>query len=91
MRDKEPIVISDDARKQAIASTRRYFAENLDEEIGELKATLVLDYFLAELGPTIYNQAIADARRYFEERAADLGAICFHAEFPFWAKVKRSP
>ena len=91
MRDKESIVISDDARKRALASIRRYFAESLDDEIGELKATLVLDYVLAELGPTIYNQAIADARGFFEERAADLGAICYHAEFPFWAKVKRSP
>ena len=91
MRDKESIVISDDARKQAVASIRRYFAESLDDEIGELKAILVLDYFLAELGPTIYNQAIADARGFFEERTADLGAICYHAEFPFWGKAKRSP
>lgn len=91
MRDKESIVISDEARKQAVASIRRYFAESLDDEIGELKAILVLDYFLAELGPTIYNQAIADARGFFEERAADLGAICYHAEFPFWVKAKRSP
>lgn len=91
MRDKESIVISDEARKQAVASIRRYFAESLDDEIGELKASLVLDYFLAELGPTIYNQAIADARGFFEERAADLGAICYHAEFPFWVKPKRSP
>ena len=91
MRDKESIVVSDDARKQAVASIRRYFSESLDDEIGELKAILVLDYFLAELGPTIYNQAIADARGFFEERTADLGAICYHAEFPFWVKAKRSP
>jgi uncharacterized protein (DUF2164 family) len=91
MRDNEAIVISDDARKRAIVSIRRYFAENLDDEIGELKATLALDYFLAELGPSIYNQAIADARRFFEERTADLAAVCYHAEFPFWAKAKRAP
>lgn len=86
----QPIIISDDARKQAVASIRRYFAEHLDDEIGDLKATLMLDYFLVELGPTIYNQAIADARGFFEERAADLGAICYHAEFPGLAKLKRS-
>ena len=91
MRDKEAIIFSADARKRAVASIRRYFAENQDDEIGELKAALVLDYFLAELGPSIYNQAIADARRFFEERTADLGAICYHAEFPFWAKGKRAP
>ena len=91
MRDKEAIVFSADAKKRAVASIRRYFAETLDEEIGELKATLVLDYFLTELGPSIYNQAIGDARHFFEERTADLAAICYHAEFPFWAKAKRAP
>jgi uncharacterized protein (DUF2164 family) len=91
MRDNDAITIPDDARKRAIASIRRYVAENLDDEIGDLKATLMLDYFLAELGPTIYNQAIADARAFFEERVADLGAICYRAEFPRSAKVKRSP
>lgn len=90
MRDKTPIAIPDAAKKQAIASIQRYFAENLDEEIGDLKAALVLDYFLAEHGPVIYNQAIADAKQFFDERAADLGALCYHAEFPFWDKGKRA-
>jgi uncharacterized protein (DUF2164 family) len=87
---KASITIPDDAKKRAVASIRRYFAENLDEEIGELKAALVLDYFLKEHGPTIYNQAIADAKAFFDERAADLGAICYHAEFPFWPTPTRT-
>lgn len=86
MRNKNPIQLSDDAKKRAIASIRRYLTENLDEQIGDLKASLFLDYVLAEFGPTIYNQAIADARAFFVERAADLEAVCFHSEFPFWAK-----
>ena len=91
MRPKNPIQLSDDARQRAIASIRRYLAETLDEQIGDLKATLFLDYVLAEFGPTIYNQAIADARAFFIERAADLEAVCFHTDFPFWAKPSRAP
>jgi uncharacterized protein (DUF2164 family) len=87
MRGKPPITLSDDARKRAIASIRRYFDENLESEIGDLKAELVLDYFLAEHGPTVYNQAIADARSFFDERSADLGALCYHSEFTFWDKL----
>jgi uncharacterized protein (DUF2164 family) len=90
MRDKLPITIPDEARKRAVVSIRRYFEENLDEEIGDLKAALVLDYVLAEVGPSIYNQAIADAKSFFDERAADLGAVCYHAEFPFWKPAKRA-
>ncbi|MGQ0649858.1 MAG: DUF2164 domain-containing protein [Gemmatimonadaceae bacterium] len=89
MRRKAPIAFADDARTRAIASLRRFIAENLDQEIGDLKAELFLDYILAEHGPTIYNQAIADARSFFEERAADLGAVRHHDEFPFWGSPRR--
>ena len=89
MRSNPSISLSDDSRKQAVASLRRFLSENTDEEIGDLKATLFLDYILAELGPTIYNQAIADARAFFAERAADLEAVCYRAEFPYWRKSLR--
>ena len=82
MRKKPSIVLSDPARKQAVAALQQYFAENLDEPIGDLKAGLLLDFILSELGPSVYNQAIADARAFFEERTSDLGAICYHDEFP---------
>ena len=82
MRKKPAIVFPEAARKQAIAALRQYSAENLDEPIGDLKAGLLLDFILSELGPSVYNQAIADARAFFEERASDLGAICYHDEFP---------
>lgn len=89
MRDKQPIKVSPDARAKAVGSIRRYFAEELDQDIGDLKAGLVFDYFVAEHGPTIYNQAIADARAFFEERSADLAAIGYQAEFPFWEASQR--
>lgn len=82
MKKKAAIVLPDVQRKQAIAAVQQYFADNMDEPIGDLKAGLLLDFVLSELGPSIYNQAIADARLFFEERTADLAAICFHDEFP---------
>jgi uncharacterized protein (DUF2164 family) len=54
----------------------------MDEEIGDLKAALLLDFILAEVGPSVYNQAIADARAFYEERAGDLAAVCYREEFP---------
>ena len=89
-RDNLSLAIPDDARKQAVASIRHYFADELGQEIGDLKASLVLDYFLVEIAPAVYNQAIADAKMFFDERAADLGALCHHDEFPYWpAAAKR--
>ncbi len=56
----------------------------MEDEIGDLKAELLLDYFLKEIGPIVYNQAIADAAAFFRERTADLDASCYEVEFGYW-------
>ncbi len=48
-------------RTAAISSMQRYFEENL-EPIGDLPAGLLLNFFLEEIGPDLYNQAISDAQ-----------------------------
>ena len=84
--DPPPITISSDAKKRAIASLKRYALDAFEQEIGDLKADLMLDYVLREIGPTIYNQAIADAKHFFQERTADLDAVCYRKEFSYWSK-----
>lgn len=90
MRDKLSIALSAPTKAKATASIRKFFAEELDQEIGDLKAMLVLDYILAEHGPTIYNQALADARAFLEERVADVEGLGFAQEFPSLKAPKRS-
>ena len=82
------ITLSPETTKQLHASIKRYFAEQLDQEIGDLKASLVLDYCLKEIGPSIYNQAVADAQSYFQGRVADLEGVCYEKEFTYWAPAK---
>jgi len=38
------IKLSKDVEKRLVASIKRYFAENMEDEIGDLKAGLLLDY-----------------------------------------------
>ncbi len=83
------LTLNEPARKQAVASLRSYWADNFDEELSELKATLFLDHILADIAPAIYNQAAADARTYVEERAADLEAALNKSEFPISGRRKR--
>jgi uncharacterized protein (DUF2164 family) len=82
MRGAKPVALPDAARKQAVAALRTYFRDNLDEDIGDLKASLLLDFILSEIGPSIYNQGLADARAFFEERSNDLAAVFHRDEFP---------
>jgi uncharacterized protein (DUF2164 family) len=58
----------------------------MDDEIGGLKASFLLDFCLREVGPCIYNQAIADAQRHLQDRVVDLEGSCFEPEFGYWNK-----
>jgi uncharacterized protein (DUF2164 family) len=84
------IKLSNEDRQAAVASIRRFFAETLEEEIGELKANQILHHCLTEIGPSVYNRAIADAQRFFLEKAEDLPGSCFEPEFPYWNEKKRA-
>ncbi len=77
------------ARADAIASLKRYFEENMPERIGDLPAGLLLDYFLEEIGPVIYNKAIADAQTQIVQRVGDLTGELFVPEFEYWPKLER--
>ena len=78
------ITLSQEARKQLIASIKRYFDEEMDEELGDLRAGRILHYVLKEIAPTVYNQAIADAQAYFQDKALDLDGSCHEPEFGYW-------
>jgi uncharacterized protein (DUF2164 family) len=80
------IKLEKQTEKYLVDSIKRFFSQELDEEIGDLKATSVLDFFLKEIGPSIYNQAIADAQAYIQEKAADMGGERYEPEFHFWKK-----
>jgi uncharacterized protein (DUF2164 family) len=47
--------LSAEVRKQATASLERYLAEEIDQDVGELKAGLLLDFFLKEIAPSVYR------------------------------------
>jgi uncharacterized protein (DUF2164 family) len=75
------------AREAAIASLQRYFEENMPEPIGNLPAGLLLNFFIEEVGPAIYNQAVADAQARMQQRVADLSGELFADEFQYWPRV----
>lgn len=85
--------LSSDVTKRSIASIKRYFAEELDQDIGELKAALLLEFIMKEIAPSVYNGAIGDAQTYLRDSVADLEGACSVPEFAFWDQpaVKRAP
>ena len=80
------IELSKQARGDAVASIQRYFKEEMPEEIGDLPAGLLLNFVLEEIGPVIYNKAIADAQARMAGRVADLNGELFEDEFQYWVR-----
>ena len=84
------IEISREARKEAIVSIERYFQENMDEKIGNIAAGALLGYFLEELGPLVYNQAVADVQERLQARVAELDIEVHEDEFQYWRKFDKA-
>ena len=80
------IELSKQQRADALASMQRYFEENL-EPIGDMPAGLLLNFLLEEVGPAIYNQAIADAQTRLTQRVADLNGELYTDEFQYWPRA----
>lgn len=84
-----PVELSKEASEKAIGSIRRYCSERLEHDISELQARLLLDFMLKEIGPSVYNAAIADAQVYMRDRVGDLEGACYETEFAYWPRETR--
>lgn len=82
------IEIPKEERKEAIASIERYFRENMDEPIGNVAAGGLLGFFLEEIAPLVYNQAVADVQERLQQRVAELDIDAHHDPFQYWRKFE---
>ena len=80
------IELSKIARSEAIASIERYFLENLDQKIGNITAGALLGFMVEEIGPVIYNRAVADVQERLQSRIMDLDIEVHEDEFTYWRK-----
>ena len=83
------VELAKEVRAQAIGSIERYFREHMEERIGNIQAAALLNFFLEEIGPSIYNRAIADAQDRLQLRVDELDIECHVDEFSYWQKLGR--
>jgi len=79
---------STETRDRLIGSIRRFFDEELESDIGDLKARLVLDFIWKEVAPAAYNQGVADAQAWIAERVADVEGTCHADSSGYWSQRK---
>lgn len=77
MRERNPrsqphFNVSKEVRDRMVSEIKEYFLEEREIKLGDLAASLVLDFFIRTLAPEFYNQGVYDAHRYIMEKAEDL-------------------
>lgn len=84
------IKIPDPVRKQALESIQRYFSTNMDDDLSQLGAGMLLDFFIEDIGPAIYNQAVSDVQERLQARVMEVDAEVYADEFTYWPRMARN-
>jgi uncharacterized protein (DUF2164 family) len=67
-----PIELTDEQRRRLLAEITSFMHDEFDTDIGELRATLVLDFMMKHAAPAAYNQGVADCQAYLTHKLADM-------------------
>ena len=74
------IQLSDDRRAKLLAAIREYFDDQFDDPISDFRAQGLLDFFVQQLGPPVYNQGVRDASRYMQDKLTDIEGEVYETE-----------
>jgi uncharacterized protein (DUF2164 family) len=83
------IELNPQERDEAMQSLKRYFAVEMDQDLSDLRARLLLDYVLKELGPFAYNRGVQQAEAFFRRGLEDLSATCLEPPLTYWPEKKK--
>ena len=81
--------LSKEVRAEAVKSVERYFEDEFEERIGNIRAAALLTFFVEEIGPSIYNKAVADVQERLLARVTEVDVECHEEEFAYWRKRAR--
>jgi len=67
-------------RTSLLDAIKRHFAADFDEPLSDFRAEGLLDFFVRELGPAVYNQGVRDAVSYMHAKLADIDGDVYERE-----------
>jgi uncharacterized protein (DUF2164 family) len=84
-----PLELTKEETEQVVPSLQRYFREEFDQDLSEMRARFLLEYFQKEIAPLAYNKGVKDAEQYFRNKTEDLTGICYEDPLTYWTRRKR--
>ena len=81
------IELAKDDRDAMARALSRYLKDELDLEVTGFDAQFLLDFIAESLGPSFYNQGLADAQALLAKKLEELGESILTLEQP--VKLKR--
>lgn len=74
------IRLSDERRASLLRSIKEHFEAHFDEPLSDFRAEGLLDFFVRELGPPLYNQGVRDASSFMQSKLADIEGEIYEEE-----------
>jgi uncharacterized protein (DUF2164 family) len=74
------IRLSPDRRAALLRAIKQYVAAEFDEPLSDFRAEGLLDFFVRELGPPVYNQGVRDAAAFLQEKLGDIEGEIYERE-----------
>jgi len=78
-------------REQAVASLQRYLEAEFEERVGNVAAGALLGFFLEEIAPLVYNQAVAEVQERLAQRVAEVDVEVHEDAFQYWSRRAARP
>ncbi|MGC4071668.1 MAG: DUF2164 domain-containing protein [Nibricoccus sp.] len=83
------IELTKEETESIVPSLQKFFREELDQDLSEMRAKFLLGYFLKEIAPFAYNKGVKDSEAFFRSKVEDLTATCFEDGLTYWLKKRK--
>lgn len=74
VRDNQTVRLSEEQKKHAMEEIHAFFDEEYGEDIGIIKQQRIMELFMEQLAPIIYNKALDDAMLWYKRQQDNIEA-----------------
>ncbi|MEG2312628.1 DUF2164 domain-containing protein [Brevundimonas sp.] len=75
-----PPILSKDELRDAAGIVRAYFSTELDQELGQLAAEMLVEHFGQHVGKMFYNRGLRDAESVVRAKVEDISDTLYGLE-----------